>query len=345
MLFILMNIVIIGAGPAGLSAAKLLAKKGKKVIVLEKEKAFGKKICAGGLCRKDFKHLPKNIADKRFYQINITTPNKSYTLKTNYPIISTITREKLGKYLAKQAGDAGVVIKKGAFVKKIDDTFVYYNGKKIRYDILIGADGPNSVVRKYLGLNSCKVGMGIQYKVRKIFRELEVIFDAKQFGIHYAWIFPQNGFSYVGAGSAPNLIKVKDLKKNLQNFLRSKKIRFGEKDFEAFSIRAGYSGHEFGNIYLAGEAAGLAMEISGQGIYQAIVSGKEIARKILNKNYDYPELKKILRLKKMQAKALMFLGFLYKINPWLCQKYMNHIQDSLKNNKKRWYILKGLNLD
>ena len=61
------DVIIIGAGPAGLSAAKILAENGKTVLVLEKNKVIGPKVCAGGLTTKDFKlGINKKIADKFF---------------------------------------------------------------------------------------------------------------------------------------------------------------------------------------------------------------------------------------------------------------------------------------
>ena len=59
------DVVIIGAGPAGLKCAEILAKNNKKVLVLEKNKNIGKKVCAGGLTMKDFElGIPDKIIQK-----------------------------------------------------------------------------------------------------------------------------------------------------------------------------------------------------------------------------------------------------------------------------------------
>ncbi|MCX6738329.1 MAG: hypothetical protein NTY11_02855 [Candidatus Parcubacteria bacterium] len=60
-------------------------------------------------------------------------------------------------------------------------------------------------------------------------------------------------------------------------------------------------------FFLAGDAAGLANGVTGEGIYAAILSGKEIAYKIINPDYNLKELKKMVKVKKMQESALTLL--------------------------------------
>ena len=71
------DVIIVGAGPAGLIAAKNLAGK-KKVLVLEKNRMVGDKVCAGGLTVKDFKEFdtPKSLIKKEFRAANLFIYNR-----------------------------------------------------------------------------------------------------------------------------------------------------------------------------------------------------------------------------------------------------------------------------
>ena len=95
--------IIIGAGPAGLKCAETLAKKKKQVLVLEKNKQIGYKVCAGGLTLKGINLIPKKILQRKFKKLKIHTPIQSTDLIYKKPIIATLNRTDLHKFLAKQA--------------------------------------------------------------------------------------------------------------------------------------------------------------------------------------------------------------------------------------------------
>ena len=78
----------------------------------------------------------------------------------------------------------------------------------------------------------------------------------------------------------------------------------GDYRIEGFPIRVKYAGHAFGNIFLAGEAAGLVNDVTGIGIYPAYVSGKEIARVILDPSYPAPVLDGLIKSKRLQGGAI-----------------------------------------
>ncbi len=86
--------------------------------------------------------------------------------------------------------------------------------------------------------------------------------------------------------------------------------------FEAARINIDYKGFVFGNRFLAGDAAGFASGLTGEGVYQAILSGEEVARGILNKEYRYPGIKHLLKIKNRQESMLR----IFSIN-----RYIPHI--------------------
>lgn len=302
------DIVIVGAGPAGLNCAYHLSKSNKKVLILEKNKTIGPKVCAGGLTLHDINYLkiPKSYLDREFNQVLFHTSLRTQTIKFNQECIATIDRKKLGDFLVKRVKN--IKIKTNAKITKIEKNFVIINNKeKIRFKYLVGADGSCSVVRKHLGLKN-KNKIAIQYLLPKKYDNLEVFVNPKLFKSWYAWIFPHKDYTSIGTGCDPKYFSVKKLKENLDSWLKKNKINVSKAKFEAFPLNTNYQGFKFNNIFLIGDAAGLVSGLSGEGIYAALISGEEIAKIILNKNHKPERLERILLRNKIHNKILSLLN-------------------------------------
>lgn len=306
------NVVIVGAGPAGLSAAEELAKnKNFEVIVLEKNSEPSYKICGGGI-NPDFikTNVSKDILDREFNKLCFITPKTEFKLEYDEQIfIGTLNRKKLNEELTKRATESGAKIIFNQNVVKIGEkSLLTANGEEYTFDFLIGADGSNSVVRKHLGLKNEKFLVAFQYMIPGNYNDIEIHIDLKKFGATYAWIFPQKDIISVGTGYAGGKINSPEFTRELrERFDTWCKERFDIKEarFEAFSINYDYKKFDFGNKFLAGDAAGLASGLTGEGMRPAIVSGKEIARKIQNPEYNCKELLSYLKGKKRED-AILF---------------------------------------
>lgn len=304
--------IIIGAGPAGLKCAEILAKNGKEVLVLEKNKVIGEKVCAGGLTLKDLElKIPSKIIQKKFKKIILQTPLQESEIKSDKPFIATINRKDLGNWMADNAKKAGAKILINSEVTKISNKYVIVNKNKIRYKYLIGADGSNSIVRKYLGLKSNKVLQAFQYLSKKRFKDIGLISDPNKFG-HYVWIFPHKKFASIGTGRDLSKQKTfgmdtKDIKNNFDNWCCKNRIDIKKSKFEASIINYDYQGFDFGNIFLVGDAAGFASGLTGEGIYNAIKSGEDVANKTLNPKYECKSINHILNVKKVEDRILDIL--------------------------------------
>ncbi|MBU0963174.1 MAG: NAD(P)/FAD-dependent oxidoreductase [Nanoarchaeota archaeon] len=304
------KIVIVGAGPAGLKAAEILAKNKKEVLVLEQKNIIGNKVCAGGLTNKSLSFgIPDNILQRKFNELIIHSKNKKSSIKSNSPFIATINRKDLGKWMAKNAKEAGAEIKINTKVDSIGDKSLIANGKKINFDYLIGADGSNSIVRKNLGIKTTKILEAFQYVLNKKVKDIEMYFDVNRFGPAYAWIFPYKNSVSIGTGADSNYkkLKVSEVKNNLDKWCIERGYDIKNARLCACPINYDYQGHEFGNKFLVGDAAGFSSGLTGEGIYFAMLSGSDVANKIINKDYDYKNIKHILRVKKYEEIILRTL--------------------------------------
>ena len=308
------DVIIVGAGPAGLKAAEILAKNKKKVLVLEKNKKIGPKVCAGGITDKDLEYIPKTLVEKKFNSFCMTYCNNKTMIKyTSY----TIDRERLGQYQLNEAKKAGAFVKTGCYVKQIKKNSIVAD-KEYFYDFLIGADGSNSTVRQFLGLKSEIMGLTIQYQLKDNSKNLEFYYNPKRYGLWYAWVFPHKTHTSIGIGTLLQDKRTKNLRKILDDFANNNKFELKDAKFEAALINSSFNRFGFNNIFLAGDAAGLANPFTGEGIYQALVSGEEIAKKILNPGYECRKLNRIIAKNRKLTKLLLALhkmpmlaGFIY----------------------------------
>ncbi len=298
------EIVIVGAGPGGLAAAKMLAEAGKDVLVLEKNEIPGLKVCAGGLTNLELSYgIPKSILERQFNRVLLNLEGTEVSLKDSGKIMCTVRRTNLGKFQAKQAQKAGAEIRYNAKVTEISKNFVKVGKEKIPFKFLIGADGSASIVREYLGLKSNKWAICMEYEVKGRFKDLEFIFNRKLFGSLFAWIFPYKNSAMIGAGCYSNEISAAEIRTNLDEWCAEKGYKIKGKKLIAAPLNMSYEGFKFKNVFLVGDAAGFIMDLTGKGIGPAIISGEEVARGILSSKYDFTQIEELLKIKAAQEKT------------------------------------------
>jgi geranylgeranyl reductase len=156
---------------------------------------------------------------------------------------------------------------------------------------------------------------------------VEIYLDARLFKSWYAWIFPHRDSIAVGCCCDPRLMKASKLRDNFHEWLRGKGLDVAGFTLRSCPISYDYRGFNFGNIFLIGEAAGLGSGLSGQGIYQALVSGQEVARMIMDPDFVSAPLKRVLRFNTIQNRFMrmffragIFRGLMIELIIWLMNK-------------------------
>src|SRR3989339_340870 len=300
------EVIVIGAGPAGLAAARILKEAGKEVVILEKNKVIGKKVCAGGLTHKDLESgIPKDIISREFSSVLLHSHHKISRVRIEIPLAYTIDREVLGKWQYSIVKKLGVPLVTSTVIK-VDQEKVYLNsGQEVSFDYLIGADGASSVVRRSLNLESKNLLVAFHYVVPKQMQDMELFVNVEKYGFTYLWIFPHQNFTSIGTGiDVTQRSKISDIKPKLEDFIKSKKIDLSKCQYESAPINYDYQGFEFGNMFLIGDAGGFTAPLTGEGIYNAIVTGEEVARKIIAPEYDTPKIQNILKYQNIQKRVL-----------------------------------------
>lgn len=309
------DVVIVGAGPAGLACARVLAANNLKVLILERKIKPGPKVCAGGITWSGLiRRIPGCLEEKRFSQQYIFTPLQRVCISAADPIIATVDREKLGQHMAQEAYTAGTEIRTSVQVKEIGNDTVTYadrqSGKeeKVYFRYLVGADGSSSLVRRHLRLPVRHLGIGINYQIPGDFEKMEWHLAPALFRNGYSWIFPHRETVSIGAYVDASVMKAKDLHQSLQQWAASRGLILAGTQQRAEYINFDFRGWRFGNIFLAGDAAGLASGLTGEGIYPAIVSGEAIAHSIVDHGHDLSELHRLIRMQEFHKRMTLLTG-------------------------------------
>lgn len=201
------DVIVVGGGSAGLSAAASAAKTGLKVAVLEKDPSIAGAIRTSGVTwlsdaeklgvPSDFYHRIKKYA--------IYSPSKEYILETSKAEACTLDVRKLYLFIAHQAASLGAEIflhtrVKGASYEKDKKGVEIIAGSSMgrlhfRGDIVIDASGFASIIGRTLGLSGKwrRFGVGAEYEAYAENTDAEtwaLMLGRKYSPAGYAWIFP-----------------------------------------------------------------------------------------------------------------------------------------------------------
>lgn len=315
------DVVIIGAGPAGISCAQALAGSSLSVLMLEKSETIGPKICAGGLTRMAAQFgVPGDRARSFHEQVVCLDDLPPFRIVLRHPMI-TVNRTDLAlHHLTGLDRTANVEIAAGTKATRLSDGAVWTDRGVFSFRFLVGADGSQSIVRKHLGLPS-RFGIGLYYEVPRLSDEVRFHFRPGIVRSGYLWAFPHRDCTNVGIGFNPDRLTAGLAKVILQQYV--KELGFAS---EGARLRGGtishlYRGCRFGNVFLAGDAAGLASKASGEGIPFALVSGREIGRAILDAGYRMPEFRRMLALKRRQEGYWSFFESVPRLHRTLLTAY------------------------
>jgi geranylgeranyl reductase len=306
------DVIIVGGGPAGLKCAETLKSTNLKVLLLEKDPVFGDKLCAGGLTANDLKILdiPDEIIEHKISETSMCSPKRVSSTHAQAPFLYTVNRKQLGTWQRSLLDNVkNITVLTNARVTRIDDTGVtLMDATRYSYKHLVGADGHASLVRKYLKIPVEKKIIGIQYNIPRnpVTPRLEIHLDAKLFKAWYAWIFPHKDSIAVGCCSDPKVLPPKQLTQNFHKWLRKIGIDHSGLKLHTYPISYDHRGLRFknGKVFLIGEAAGMACGLTGEGIYQSMVSGQEAANMILDPNHKSELMRKVLKYNSIQNRIM-----------------------------------------
>lgn len=321
------EIAVVGAGPAGLMCAKILAENDKYVTIYDKLKYndIGEKICTEALSSKSLSllpNLPTNIFDLKPNSFDICINVNNKERKTYSEIgVAMIDRKKLGHFMIREAMDSGAHICASSELKSIDTKFKILNFKNraipVFYSSLIGADGSNSYIRNELNLKTSGI-LCSSFKIPYTEKKLICFLDIKKYGLNIPFIFPHEKFAYAGLWNYSQYpVSFNDANKIFNEYCKD---RFGFEYLKGEGgfglINSKYLGYKFDDIYLIGDAGGFAESFYGEGIYWALKSGELVGKELSGLDIK-KEWKEFLKQKKKHDKLINIFFSIYNKSPKL----------------------------
>jgi geranylgeranyl reductase family protein len=306
--------LIIGAGPAGATAAYILAADGYKVGIIEKKPFPRDKLCGGLLSQKTIRLL-KDIFNLRLSDLKargvIQYQSSSYSVgdrsgkclygKLDFPF-HFVNRKMYDAFWVDQAVSAGaeaIFREKAQAVDTASGKVVTRLGRQFEGRFIIAADGVFSRVRTLLfqrGLIKCR-GMHDIAPALEIFLPRDERSEFPHYPKIYYGYIPW-GYAWSFPGTKAQILGICGLKqkgrhsitKCFRDFLSAQQIP--ESDFsnaKGYALPYGNYLHKAGynNILLVGDAGGFADPLLGEGIYYAHKSA-QLAAAAVRQSFDRP---------------------------------------------------------
>jgi digeranylgeranylglycerophospholipid reductase len=287
------DVVVVGAGPAGSSAALFAARAGARVLLADLRVEIGYPVQCGEFLP-SLEEMTTIFTSHEGFADVFKIPEETVLQRTNimdcispsgihYPFHMegcSVARRSFDKVLAYRAERAGAELRHPATVVGVEGKTVRFaRGDPVEAKVIVAADGPLSVVARSLGVKMERE----MYKM--ITTTGRGTFDSSvevYFGSHapggYAWVIPKGDSANVGLG-VPVLPKGETLSTLLAKFAVTRKLTL-EKPYTRWWVPIGEPPETAvkGNVLFAGDAANMVMATNGGGIPTAMVTGMYAGR-------------------------------------------------------------------
>jgi geranylgeranyl reductase len=289
------DVVVVGGGPSGTTAATDLARAGRSVAMIDRAGRI--KPCGGAIpprAIRDFAIPPSQIV-ARITSARMVAPS---AIGVDMPIedgyVGMVDREHFDEWLRERAAQTGVTRITGTFEEFSRDADgvarLHYRAKgqealsSLRARMVIGADGAISNLARaampgskrppfvfaYHEIVRVPAQAGAQYDSRRC----DVIYQGRVSPDFYGWVFPHGETASIGTGSAHKGFSLKDAVARLRadtGLEGAETIRREGAPIPMKPLKRWDNGRD---VILAGDAAGVVAPASGEGIYYAMLCGR-----------------------------------------------------------------------
>jgi geranylgeranyl reductase len=300
------DVVVVGGGPAGATAANLLAQQGYSVMLMDRAGRI--KPCGGAIpprLIKDFA-IPDDLLVARARSARMVSPKQN---QVDIPIengfVGMVNRDDFDEWLRQRAASSGANRRIGTFDRLSRDpdgvSVVHYTARKnlkrgegvptsVRARAVIGADGARSEVARQAveGADRTKYVFAYHEIVRAPAVKPEgyddsrcdVYYQGKLSPDFYGWVFPHGDTMSIGTGSADKGFSLRGAVEQLRRATGLAETETLRREGAPIPMKPLPRWDNGRDVVLAGDAAGVVAPASGEGIYYAMVGGQLAAEAV-----------------------------------------------------------------
>ncbi|MCX6650500.1 MAG: NAD(P)/FAD-dependent oxidoreductase [Methanomassiliicoccales archaeon] len=346
------DVVVVGAGPAGSTTARYAAESGADVLVLERRSQVGVPVRCGEFMPSleemtamfpstgDMAELFEVPADLVCIKCDTTRIYSPKFTRYEIPFIGyTTDRDRLDQFFASQAEKAGAWIMTGQRVTKVSEGLVQTDDLTVKAKVIVGADGPMSIVGKAFGLPRSKdLCPAVTTQIKGDFEPVcEMYFGTVAPG-GYAWIIPKKGAANVGLGVARRFSK-DTINNYFESFLEVKGLKADKPEGKLIPMSMPAKRTVAGQAITVGDAAGQVMAVNGGGIPIARmagrVAGRAVAENVLKgtslEKYEEEWRRQIFKQLRTAAHTKFLAGLCFG-SAWRTETAMRFLGERRMNN-------------
>lgn len=296
------DVIVVGGGPAGATAASTLAKEGRSVLLLDRAGRI--KPCGGAVpprLIRDFA-IPNHLLKARITSARMVSPSdKAVDMPIEGGYVGMVDRCEFDEWLRERAAQDGAVRRTGRFEcfsrnAAGEAVIAYSTGagrnsqglRQARAKLVVAADGARSQVAKQAGIPNAE-NVPCVFAYHEIVASPEdssdafagdrcdVYYQGKLSPDFYAWVFPHGAQTSVGVGSANKGFSLRGAVAALRGqtgMERNETIRREGAPIPLKPLKRWDNGRD---VIAAGDAAGVVAPASGEGIYYAMLCGQMVA--------------------------------------------------------------------
>lgn len=294
------DVVVVGSGPAGASAARAAAEAGARTLLLDRARHPRYKTCGGGIIGPSLAALPqgfdlpeRDVITRVSFSVD---GRRSCTRTSSSPVFRMVDRAELDAALTAGAVAAGAQLQESTTVTAIAEhdgvIEVATSDGVVRAQAVVGADGSAGRVGAHVGVRMAQVDLGLELELRPAsMRDWagRVHLDWGSLPGSYAWVFPKGDRLTVGVIAAKG--RPTETRAYLERFVAGQGLSGAEVERSSGHLtrcRVPGSPLQRGRVLVCGDAAGLLEPWTREGISYALRSGQLAGAAAAGALEDYP---------------------------------------------------------